>query len=149
MRIRSNDVSMHKSRPFASAAVGNSLFKYSKTLDRVGAIDFGKIEVWKVGDQLRDVATGCVYLYGRRNRILVVLDDEQHRKLLVGRSIQRLPEFALAGRAFAQGCVHDLITVEGDILEGAIVIFVFPGRFRMMREVASSLGATDGMQHLG
>src|SRR5277367_7200084 len=148
MRVRPDHMAMHKRRTVAGAAVSDRLFKNAIACNRIGAVNFGKVEVREVGNELRDIAAGSIYLDRRGNGILVVLDHEEHRKLLVRRRIQRLPELALAGRAFAKRGVDNFIAVEGHIFESAIIAIVLLRRFRMAREIAPGLGAANGMQHL-
>ena len=102
-------------------------------------------------EQAGYVAAGGIYFNGNRDGVAVVLDDEDDGKLEVGGAADCLPELALAGGAFTERNVDDLVSVEGDVVESAIVGgsggllcgLGTPG------EVTAGFSATDGVQALG
>ena len=87
----------------------------------IRAVDFLEVEVWKIRNQPRNVAAGSLYLDWNRDRVLVVLNHENHRQLAVRRGVQRLPELAFAGRAVPQRDIGHLIGLEADVLKLAII----------------------------
>ena len=98
---------------------------------RIGSIHFFKMEVGKAADQAGDVSARGLHFDRHRDGIPVVLDHKNHRKPGVGGGVQRLPELALAGGAFAQGNVGDLVAVEFDVFELPVVAGGFLGGIRM------------------
>ena len=62
----------------------------------------------------RDVAAGCLHFDRHRDRVAVVLDEEQHRQLLRAGGVERFPELAFARRALAERDVRDLVAVDSD-----------------------------------
>ena len=76
-------------------------------------------------DQPRDVAAGGLHFDRHRNRVAVVFDDDQHRRRALAGRVQRLPELAFAGRAFADRHVDDLVGAEslraiGDLADALV-----------------------------
>ena len=144
-------MSMHQRRPVSCADICDRFGHCGVAGKRISAIDLGEVEVREVRHQPRDVAAGSINLDRRRDRVLVVFHDVQHRQLAIACGVQRLPELALARRTFADGDVHNLIAVEPDILVRAVI----EGACRrlrlrswMPREVTTSLGAAHRMQAL-
>ena len=116
----------------------------------IGAVDLGKVEVGEVGHQAGDVAAGRVHLDRDADGVAVVFDAEDDGQLLVGGGVERLPELALRGGTFAEQVSDDLVAVELDVVEGAVVDggIRLSRRLGMAAEVAAGLGATHGVQHL-
>src|SRR5580698_6408144 len=106
------------------------------------------MEVGKILYEFRDVSAGSVDLDGDGDGVAVVFDNEDDGQLRIRGGVQGLPEFALRCRALADGDIDDLVALEGDVTPGAVVAFVFLGCFGMIREVASGLGAADGVEAL-
>ena len=90
-------MSMNQRGPQACTAVRRSLLKSAQANHGIIAVNLRKVEVGKVGDQPRDASSRRVYFDGDADGIPVVFDAENDRQLLVRRSVDRLPEFALRG----------------------------------------------------
>ena len=97
---------------------------------------------------MADVAARRLIPDRRRDGVAVVLDEVNHRQLGHGGGVQRLPELALRGGAFAGGDQGDLVGPVLYILELAIIARNFRCGFGMVVEVAACLGAADGLQNL-
>ncbi len=146
MRIRADHVGVHERRPVALAAILHGALKGGRTRHRIGAVDFFKMEIGEARDQPRNAASGGLYFHGHGDRVAVILNTENHRKLVQCRGVHRLPELALAGGAIAERNVRDLVALEGDLFELAIIGAVSRRRnFRRvgaLRKIASGLGAS-------
>ena len=121
VRVGAHAVAVDKGRPEAGAAVGRSSLKGAQAGLRIGAVHLGKVEVGEVGHQLGDVAARRVHLDRHADGVAVVFHAEDDGQLLVGGGVQRLPELALRGRAFAQRGEDHFVAVEVDVVEGAVV----------------------------
>src|SRR6185437_16004110 len=108
--------------------------------DDIGSVNLGEVEVVEILDELRDAAAGRVDFHRNRDGIAVVFNNEDDGKLLVRGGVERFPELALRGRAFADGDVDDLIALELNVAPLTVVAFVFLRGFGMAGEVASRLG---------
>jgi hypothetical protein len=75
--------------------------------DRIAAVHFLDPQAGEVAHQTRDVPAGSLRLDRHRDGVLVVGDQEQHRRFAQGGGVDRLPELPLAGRAVAAGDVGD------------------------------------------
>jgi hypothetical protein len=148
MRVRPDDVSMHKCRPVAGTAPGNCLFKCQVACDWIGSIDLGEVEVGKVRHQTGDVAAGGVHLDWDGDGIAIVFNDEEDRQFGVRCRIQRLPELSLAGCAFAKGDVDHLVPVKSDMFELTVICLSDQRRIRMAGKIPPRFGATDRLQAL-
>ena len=102
MGVRPDAVAVHKRRPKAGAAVLRGSLKGAQADLRIGAVDLGKVEVGEVGHQLRDVSAGRVHFDRHADGVAVVFHAEDDRQLLIRGGVERLPELALRGGAFAE-----------------------------------------------
>src|ERR1035438_6070071 len=116
--------------------------------DGIGAVNFFEMEVGESGDQARDVAAGGLHFNRDRDRVLVILNAEDHGQTAVGSGVERLPEFTFAGSAIAERDVGDFVAVELNVFELAVIAFGLGGGVGMLREIASGFGATYGLQNL-
>src|ERR1035437_5687656 len=135
-------------RAVAGAAILGSGLKRAEARLCVGAVDFRKVEVGKISYKARDVAAGGVYLYGNADGVAVIFHAEDDRQFPVGRGADRLPEFTLGCGAFAQGSEDRVVTVEGHITEGTVIVFSLGGGVRMAAEVASGFRTAHGVEQL-
>ncbi len=130
---------MDKRRPVARAAVIRGALHGSVGDDRVGAVDLLEMEIREPGYQPRNVAAGSLHFDGHGNRVFVVLHAENHGQSPVGSRIQRLPEFAFAGRPVAERDVGDLIALELNILELAVIAIGLLRGLGMLRQDSAPL----------
>ena len=141
-------MAVHEGRSQSRAAVRHSGLKFTQADHRIGAVKLGKVEAGEIVYQLGDISSRRAYLDRGADRVAIVLNQENDRQLAVGGSVERLPELALRGCPFAQGCQNHFIAVENHVAVGAIVSLVFLGDLRMMVKVAAGLRATHGMKQL-
>src|SRR5271166_363605 len=149
VRIRPDHMSVHKRRAITAANVIERSFEGRITRQRIGAIHLGKMEVRKSLHQIADVPARSANFYGNRNGVLVVFDEVKQRQLEIRGCVQRLPEFAFTGGAVTGGDVSHLVTMEGHVLELAIVAAGLLRRHRMAAEIPAGFGTTHGLQKLG
>src|SRR6202165_5893657 len=138
-----------KCRTMAAATMVSRAPESGISDDGVGAVNLFEMEVWEAGDEARNIAAGGLYFHGHGNCVFVVLHAKNYRQAEVGCGIQRLPEFAFAGRTVAERDVGDLVALELDILKLAVIAFGFLGGVRMPGEITAGFGASDGLQNLG
>ncbi len=127
-------------RPLARAAPLDGAATRGVRGERVAAVALLEVEVWEGLHESRDAAARGLHLDRDRDRVAVVLHEEEDGQLQVARGVQRLPELALARRPVADGYVDDFILLEelcpapelGDELEAV-----------------AGLGAADRLQELG
>src|SRR6202047_2821993 len=137
-----------KSRTRAAAAMVSRAPEGGVSDDGVGAVNLFEMKVGETGDEARNVAAGGLHFHGHGNRVFVVLHAKNYRQAEVGCTVQRLPEFAFTGGAVAERDVGDLVALELDILELAVIAFGFLSSVGMPGEIAAGLGASDGLQDL-
>ncbi len=80
VRVGANYVSMNERRPAALANVVNSFLTRCVAFYRVGAIDFGHVQPWKIAHQFRDAAAGGLHFDGDGNCVAVVFDEIKQRQ---------------------------------------------------------------------
>ena len=131
------------------AAMRHRARKSRITGDRISPIDLFKVEVGKAAHQAGNVSARGLHLDRYRDRILVVFDDEHQRQPGIGGGVQGLPKFAFAGSAFAERNVGNLVAVELDVFELAVIARGLMSGFRMSGEITAGLGAAYGLQNLG
>src|SRR5579863_482604 len=85
----------------ARAAIFDGFFANGVAFERVGAVAFGDVEAGEAADEARDAASGSLDFDGNTDRVAVVFNHVQQRKLFRAGGVQRFPEFAFAGRAVA------------------------------------------------
>ena len=107
------------------------------------------MEVGESADQTRNVAARGLHFDRHGNRVLVVLHAKNYWQAAVGGGVQRLPEFAFAGRAIAERNVSDFIALKLDVLELAVIAVGFLASLGMPGEIAAGFGASDRLQNLG
>ena len=83
MRIRPDYVEVDESRAMTGTAIVDCLLQCGVADDRVGAINFVKMEIREASHEARDVASGGLHLNRDGNRVLVIFHAEQDRKLAV------------------------------------------------------------------
>src|SRR5882672_9759499 len=89
-------MSVDEGRSKSLTAVAGGALEGGITGHRIGAVDLFEMEVGESGDQARDAAACCLDFNGNRNRVPVVFDAEDDRKLAERGSVHRLPELAFA-----------------------------------------------------
>src|SRR5262245_42247356 len=100
---------MNERRTFPVAYVLNGLAQRAVTGQVVGSVTAEHAKTGKAGKNERNVSGRRLHIDGDRDRIAVVLDQIQHRELLDGRCIQRLPELTFAGSSLTDRDVGDLV----------------------------------------
>ena len=121
------------------------------------------MKIRKSGNQARDASARGLHFDRHRDRVAVVLHAKNDGQLAQRGGVHRLPELAFARSAVAERDVGDLIALETDVLELAIigklgwpilrVLCEGWGRgslsgLRMPRKIASAFGASHGLQNL-
>ena len=142
VRVGANDVRMDEGRPLPVARVGERVLQRIVRGQKVAAVGLGDEEAGIRTHELRDGAAGRVHLDGHRDRIAVVLHDEDDGELQRARRVQRLPELAFRGGAlsdrdddnFVRRRVRDRAGKAGRLLT---------------QEIAAGLGRSDAGQALG
>ena len=130
---------MDERRALARADVGGRLAHRAQAGEEIGAVDRVDVQAGERSHQARDVAAGGLHFDRHRDRVAVVLDEEQDRQLLDAGGVERFPELAFAGRAFAERDVGDLVGLEARLA------------IRDLRDAAvddAGLGGADRLQHL-
>src|SRR6266511_1562123 len=112
VRVGSDHLGVHERGAAALAAMLCRAQQHVVGGDGVAAVHFLDQQVGEVAHQLRHRAAGRLNLDRHRDRVLVVLDEEQHRQLQVAGGIQGLPELAFAGRAVPRGDVDQLVALD-------------------------------------
>ena len=108
VRVEADHVGMHQRRSAAFPAPVGGLPHGAVGGQEIGAIHFHAEQAGKARDQARNAAAGGLAFDGDGDRVAVVLDEEQHRQSLQTGGIERFPELALAGGAFARGDQRNL-----------------------------------------
>ncbi len=116
MAVGTHDARVDERRAHARAAVLRRVAQRVVGLEKVGPVGLGDEEVRERAHELRDRAAGRVDLDRNRDRVAVVLDEEEDRQLEIARRRERFPELPLRGLAFAARDVDDLVAVEGAVL---------------------------------
>ena len=130
---------MDQRRSAPGAGVGDRAPHRRVARDVVAAVDLLDQQIGEAVQQPRDVAARRLLGDRHRDRVAVVLDQDDERQLLLRRRVQRLPELAFAGGALAGRDVGDLAVVQlGGALRQAGEALVAHRRF----------GAADAVQAL-
>ena len=129
--------------------MGDSDFEGVEAGDGVGAVDFGKMEIGEIFEQVRDVSAWRVDFDGDGDGVAVVFDDEEDGELEIGGDADGFPELTLGSGAFADGDVNDLVAVEIDGMELAVVAFVLLRGLGMLGQVERSFRAAYSLETLG
>ena len=101
--VRPDDVGMHQRRSLPGACIVDGLGEHVEDASTSQPSTSWMNRSGKSREQLGDRAAGRVHLDRDRDRVPVVLDQEDDRKLEIGGGVERLPELALAGRAVTGG----------------------------------------------
>src|SRR5206468_1059715 len=143
-----NHMGINQRRAHPRPAMRNSSRHCAVADDGVSPIYFFKMEVWKTGNQTRDITARGLNFDGHRNGVPVIFHEKNNRKPQVGSGIHRLPEFAFTGSAITERNVGDFIAMELHILEFAIIAACLLPRVWVHHEIAAGLSASDGMKNL-
>ena len=139
VRVRPDHLGVDERRSAPAAGVGDRAPHRRVARDVVAPVDLLDQQIGEAVQQPRDVATRRLLGDRHRDRVAVVLDQDDERQLLLRRRVQRLPELALAGGALAGRDVGDLAVVQlGGALRQAGEALVAHRRF----------GAADAVQAL-
>ncbi len=103
MRIGPDDVRVNQRGALALAAPGRRFGQRLRRGREIAAVHLPPQKMRKPFQQPRDVAAGGLFLDRNRDRVVVVLDQEQQRKPIQAGDVHGLPEFAFAGGALAGG----------------------------------------------
>ena len=112
----------------------------AKAGEEIGAVDRIDVQAGKRSNEAGDVAAGGLGLDRNRDRVAVVLDEEEHRQAPEAGGVERFPELALARGAVAERDVDDLVGLEARlaIRDRSVNAAVDHARF----------GGADRLQHL-
>ena len=113
MGVRAGRVGVQQRRSPAFPAPRHGLARGPVAFEQVGPVTLDDLQIREAGEQPRYVAAGGLHLDRDRDRVLVVLDQEQDGQLEVAGRVERLPELALRGGSVARGAEHDLVVREG------------------------------------
>ncbi len=102
VRVGTCDFRVDERRSTARSHVRRRLAHRPRAREKVGAVDRIDVQAGKAAHQARDVAARSLHFYRHRDRVAVVFDEEQHRQAASAGDVDRLPEFALAGRSLAE-----------------------------------------------
>ena len=100
---------MDEHGPLSRAHVRHRLPQRSVTGQKVRAVAAEYPQPGDALDDVGDVAAGRLHIDRNGYRVAVVLDEVEHRHLTGARRVDRFPELAFAGRAFADRHVGDLV----------------------------------------
>ena len=134
-----DDVGVNERRTLPRAAVLRRVAQRVVGLEEVAPVDLGEEEVRKAAQELRDRAARRVDLDGDRDRVAVVLDQEEDGELQVAGRGEGFPELALGGLPLPARDDDDLVGVEAALLR----------RARGSGPCASPLRRADGVEELG
>ena len=98
------------------------------------------LQIGKSGDQLRNVAAGGLLLDRHGDRVAVVFDQIDDRQALQAGDVERFPELAFAGGAFAGGDQRDRVGCRIDPPRGV------RAAHRLQELRAGGRGAADDVQ---
>src|SRR5438477_11693095 len=112
MRIRTDHMSVNKSRPVSLAAITRCPLECGVACYWIVAVDFFEMKIGKSGDQSRNASARSLDFDRHRDRIAVIFDAEDYWKLAQSGSVHSLPKFAFAGSAVAKGNVGNFIALE-------------------------------------
>src|SRR2546425_9721301 len=117
------------------AAIAHGIGEDRIAVNRIGPVTGADQEMWNAVQEVRDVAAGCLHLGRHADRVAVVLDEKEDRRLARGRGADRLPEFTFARSAFAARDTDDLVAVSAR--DPPLTL-----------EIQNGLGAADGMKEV-
>ena len=103
---------MNEGRTVAFAAIFRRAGKSSIAGDRIGAVDFFKMEIRESGDEARNASACSLNFYGNGDCVTVVFDAEDDREFAESRSVESLPELAFARSAVAEGDISYLVPLK-------------------------------------
>ena len=140
VRVGPDHVRVHQGRALPLPGPLGGLGERVVGGERIAAVHLDDLQVGEPDHQLGDGAAGGVHLDGHRDGVAVVLDEVHHRKLEIAGAVERLPELALGGGAFARRHQHNLVIVHqvGAVFNLVVLAVAKPG-----------LGAADGLEELG
>ena len=138
--IGPNHVGVNQSRPLSGAGVLRGLREDVEGGEHIAAIHFLNEETGKSGQQLGYGPAGGVDLHRHRDGVAVVLHQEDHRQLQVGRGVERLPELSLTGGPVARGAENHLVAL-GQLIPVWDAID--------LRVPQPGFGASDSLEELG
>src|SRR5215470_14094440 len=101
MRIGPDHVRVHQGGSSTLTAVVNRAFERIVAYQGVAAVHLLDKQIRESGHQLGDASPGRLHVDRNRNRVTVVLDQAEKRKLQITGDVERFPELALASRAIA------------------------------------------------
>src|SRR5437879_13212347 len=107
------------------------------------------MEIRKTGNQARNVSTRRLHFNRDGDGVTVVFYEKDHRQAQVRRGVHRFPKFAFAGSAVAKRDVGDLVAMELDIFELAVIAGEFLPGVRVKHVIAACLSTAYGVKNLG
>ena len=109
VRVGSNHLRVNQRGALAGPRVRHGFAHGAIALHEVRAIHANHFEMWKRLHQSRNITARGVVFGRARNRVSVVLDDADDRKLLGADRVHEFPELSFAGRAVADRHVGDFV----------------------------------------
>jgi hypothetical protein len=117
------DVGDDEGRPITATRALHRLGHHRVALEEVAAVHFHRDEAVVARADVGDAAAGRLLVDGHRDRVAVVLDEEDDRRALAARPVEGLVEIALARGALARGDHRD-VEVRGLAVAGAVCLAV-------------------------
>ncbi len=112
MRVGPSHRGAHERRPAPRPAVRHRLATHIQAVEEIVAIGLEVEEPRIVADDGRERSAGSLHFHRDRDRVSVVLDQEEDRELLHAGGGERLPELALGGRPVADRDVDHFVVME-------------------------------------
>ncbi len=109
MRVRPDHLRVHERRTLALPGIVVRLEHHVVGRERIATVDLLHEQVRKRAHQLGNRAAGSIDLDRHRDRVAIVLDEEDNRQLEIARRVQCFPEFPFTRRPVACGAKHHFV----------------------------------------
>ena len=117
---------VHQRRPFALAHVLGRPEHHVVGSHGIAAVHLLDQQAGEVADEPRDGPARRLNLDRHRDRVAVVLNEEEDGELQIAGGVERLPELSLTGRAVARRNVHELVALDGLVGDAGVAIVAEP-----------------------
>src|SRR5437867_1371720 len=107
------------------------------------------MEIRKTGNQARNVSARRLHFNRNGDGVTVVFNEKDQWQAKVRRRVHRFPKFAFTGGAVAERDVGDLVAMELDIFELAVISGEFLPGVRVKHVIAARLSTAYGVKNLG
>ena len=118
VRVRPRHRGVHQRRTVAVAGVRHGLAHRPIAGEEVGAVAAEHAQAEEALDDARDVAAGGLHFDRHGDRVAVVFDQIDDRQLALAGGVERFPELAFAGAAFANRDVGDFVRAKALLAVG-------------------------------